>query len=127
MQQPAVDPGGLGLARMRDETDIAFAVENMYPWRARSREWAAYQPDWDPRNQDYPKVTLDLLHTAVSGTSAVSMARDLGDRLAHLHLADGTGLARDRGQLGVVAVAAGGSSPIPRSHLVTGHVFVGTK
>ena len=85
----------VGLARMRDETDIAFAVENMYPWRARSREWAAYQPDWDPRNQDYPKVTLDLSHTAVSGTSAVSMARDLGDRLAHLHLADGTGLARD--------------------------------
>ena len=85
----------LGLARMRDETDIVFAVENMYPWRARNREWAAYQPDWDPRNQDYPHVTLDLSHTAVSGTSAVSMAADLGDRLAHIHLADGTGLARD--------------------------------
>ncbi|HYN56696.1 MAG TPA: TIM barrel protein [Motilibacterales bacterium] len=85
----------LGLARMRDETDIVFAVENMYPWRARNREWAAYQPDWDPRNQDYPHVTLDLSHTAVSGTSALSMADDLGDRLAHIHLADGTGLARD--------------------------------
>jgi len=85
----------LGLARMRDETDIVFAVENMYPWRARNREWAAYQPDWDPRNQDYPHVTLDLSHTAVSGTSAVAMAADLGDRLAHIHLADGTGLARD--------------------------------
>ena len=85
----------LGLARMRDETDVVFAVENMYPWRARNREWAAYQPDWDPRNQDYPHVTLDLSHTAVSGTSALSMADDLGDRLAHIHLADGTGLARD--------------------------------
>ena len=85
----------VGLARMRDETDILFAVENMYPWRARNREWAAYQPDWDPRNQDYPHVTLDLSHTAVSGTSAVAMAADLGDRLAHIHLADGTGLARD--------------------------------
>ncbi len=85
----------VGLARMADETHIAFAVENMYPWRARNREWAAYQPDWDPRNQDYPQVTLDLSHTAVSGTSAVSMARDLGERLAHLHLADGTGSSRD--------------------------------
>ncbi len=84
-----------GLARMRDETDVVFAVENMYPWRARNREWAAYQPDWDPRNQDYPHVTLDLSHTSVSGTAALSMADDLGDRLAHLHLADGTGLARD--------------------------------
>jgi sugar phosphate isomerase/epimerase len=85
----------VGLARMRDETDVVFAVENMYPWRARSREWAAYLPDWDPRNQDYPNVTLDLSHTAVSGTSALTMASDLADRLAHIHLADGSGSARD--------------------------------
>jgi sugar phosphate isomerase/epimerase len=85
----------IGLARMRDETDVVFAVENMYPWRARNREWAAYLPDWDPRNQDYPQVTLDMSHTAVSGTSALAMAADLGDRLAHIHLADGSGLARD--------------------------------
>ncbi len=84
-----------GLARMRDETDVVFAVENMYPWRAASREWAAYLPDWDPRNQDYPHVTLDLSHTSVSGTSAMAMAADLGDRLAHIHMADGSGLARD--------------------------------
>jgi sugar phosphate isomerase/epimerase len=84
-----------GLARMRDETDIVFAVENMYPWRARNREWAAYLPDWDPRNQDYPQVTLDLSHTAVSGSDALVMADDLGERLAHVHLADGTGLPRD--------------------------------
>ena len=85
----------IGLARMRDETDVRFAVENMYPWRAASREWAAYLPDWDPRNQDYPHVTLDLSHTAVSGTDALAMAADFGDRLAHIHLADGTGAARD--------------------------------
>lgn len=85
----------IGLARMRDETDVQFAVENMYPWRVRAREWAAYLPDWDPRNQDHPHVTLDLSHTAVSGTSALEMAADLGDRLTHIHLADGTGAARD--------------------------------
>ena len=84
-----------GLARMRDETDVIFAVENMYPWRAANREWAAYAPDWDPRNQDYPQVTLDLSHTSVSGTPALEMAADLGERLTHVHLADGTGLARD--------------------------------
>lgn len=85
----------VGLARMAQETDITFAVENMYPWRARNREWAAYQPDWDPRDQDFPDVTLDMSHTAVSGTSAAEMARDLGTRLRHLHLADGTGSSRD--------------------------------
>jgi len=36
-------------------------------------------------------VTLDLSHTAVSGSDAMEMAGKLGDRLAHLHLADGVG------------------------------------
>jgi sugar phosphate isomerase/epimerase len=84
-----------GLARMEGETPIRFAVENMYPWRAGSREVKAYSPGWDVRDEDYPHTTLDLSHTAVSGSNALEMARDLGDRLAHVHLADGSGSARD--------------------------------
>lgn len=85
----------LGLKRMGDETDIRFAVENMYPWRARSREVAAYSPGWDIRLADYPHTTLDLSHTAVSQSDPLRMADDLGERLAHIHLADGSGSARD--------------------------------
>jgi sugar phosphate isomerase/epimerase len=84
-----------GLRRMQDETDIRFAVENMYPWRAGGREMAAYSPGWDIRDEDYPHTTLDLSHTAVSGTDPQRMARDLGDSLAHIHLADGSGSNRD--------------------------------
>jgi sugar phosphate isomerase/epimerase len=84
-----------GLHRMGQDTDIRFAVENMYPWRARSREIAAYSPGWDVRDEDYPHTTLDLSHTAVSGSDALEFARDLGDRLVHIHLADGSGSARD--------------------------------
>jgi sugar phosphate isomerase/epimerase len=84
-----------GLARMEGETPIRFAVENMYPWRAASREVKAYSPGWDIRDEDYPHTTLDLSHTAVSGTDALQMARDLGDRLTHVHLADGSGSPRD--------------------------------
>ncbi len=84
-----------GLKRMADDTDIKFAVENMYPWRAGSRELAAYSPGWDPREEDYPHMTLDLSHTAVSGTDGLTMAKDFGDSLAHLHLADGSGSAKD--------------------------------
>ena len=84
-----------GLARMGDVTDIRFAVENMYPWRARSRELAAYSPGWDVRDEDYPHTTLDLSHTAVSGSDALVMAQDLGDSLVHIHLADGSGSSRD--------------------------------
>ncbi|MEI6624461.1 MAG: sugar phosphate isomerase/epimerase [Actinomycetes bacterium] len=84
-----------GLRRMQDETDIHFAVENMYPWRAASRELAAYSPGWDVRDEDYPHTTLDLSHTAVSGSDGLKMAQDFGDSLAHLHLCDGTGSAKD--------------------------------
>lgn len=84
-----------GLHRLAEDTPVRFAVENMYPWRARSREIAAYLPGWDVRDEDYPHTTVDLSHTSVSGSDAVAMAADLGDRVAHLHLADGTGSARD--------------------------------
>lgn len=82
-----------GLARMRNETDVVFAVENMFPIRARGAEVAPYAPSWNPVPMDYPHVTLDLSHTAVSGSDALAMAGELGSRLAHVHLADGTGLA----------------------------------
>ncbi len=84
-----------GLARMADETEVHFAVENMFPWRARTREVAAYAPGWDVRLEDYRHTTLDLSHTAVAGVDALEMAIDLGDRLDHVHLADGSGSARD--------------------------------
>jgi sugar phosphate isomerase/epimerase len=84
-----------GLARMKDSTDVRFAVENMYPWRAGTREMRAYLPGWDPTDEDYPHFTLDLSHTSVSGTQAEDMLDRMGDRLAHLHLADGTGTNRD--------------------------------
>jgi sugar phosphate isomerase/epimerase len=83
---------GPGLERMREETDVVFAVENMYPLRAGGAEVAAYAPSWNPVLMDAPHVTLDLSHTAASGSDALAMAADLGDRLVHVHMADGTGV-----------------------------------
>jgi sugar phosphate isomerase/epimerase len=80
---------------MASETDVRFAVENMFPWKAASREFAAYVPSWDVRDDDYLHTTLDLSHTSVSGSDALEMARDLGERLVHVHLADGSGSSRD--------------------------------
>jgi sugar phosphate isomerase/epimerase len=79
-----------GLTRMDQETDVIFAVENLYPLRARGAEVTAYAPHWNPVELDYAHATLDLSHTAVSGSDAIEMAGQLGDRLAHVHLADGT-------------------------------------
>lgn len=80
---------------LSQKSGVVVAVENMYPWRAGGRELKAYLPDWDPTDEGYRHCTLDLSHTAVSGSDALRMAADLGERLAHVHLADGTGSARD--------------------------------
>jgi sugar phosphate isomerase/epimerase len=79
-----------GLARLGEETDVVFAVENLYPLRARGAEVAAYAPHWNPVEIDCPHATLDLSHTAVSDSDALEMADQLGGRLAHVHMADGT-------------------------------------
>lgn len=81
-----------GIHRMQDETDVHFAVENMFPLKARGAEAGLYAPDWNPVEQPYPHVTLDLSHTAVSKSDAFDMAVQLGDRLRHVHLADGLGV-----------------------------------
>ncbi len=84
-----------GVALREHETGIHLAVENMFPWRTARREMAAYVPHWDPVEQPFDHVTLDLSHTATAGADALEMAGALGPRLAHLHLADGTGSFRD--------------------------------
>jgi sugar phosphate isomerase/epimerase len=94
-----------GLAAMAEETDVIFAVENMFPLRARGREIVPYAPSWDPTALDCANVTLDLSHTAASGSDALAMAGELGGRLAHVHLADGSGAP---------------NGPFPDEHLVPG-------
>jgi sugar phosphate isomerase/epimerase len=84
-----------GIQEMFNETDVRFAVENMVPLRARGREVTPYAPDWDPTTEDFPHFTLDLSHTSVSQSDAMAMADTMGDRLAHVHIADGNGTARD--------------------------------
>ncbi|MBL8932005.1 MAG: sugar phosphate isomerase/epimerase, partial [Kineosporiaceae bacterium] len=84
-----------GVQEVSARSGVRIAVENMYPWRARQREMLAYAPDWDPTGLPYPDVTLDLSHAATAGQDGLELVRTLGDRLAHLHLADGLGSAKD--------------------------------
>ncbi len=84
-----------GIAELEKRTGIAFAVENMYPWRASRREMQVYVPGWDPSEQDYANATIDLSHSSVSRSDPVAMARRLGSSLRHIHMTDGTGSAKD--------------------------------
>jgi sugar phosphate isomerase/epimerase len=84
-----------GVALREHDSGVRLAVENMFPWRAGTRSMEAYLPHWDPVTQPYDHVTLDLSHTATSGSDALAMVAALGPRLAHLHLADSLGSAMD--------------------------------
>jgi sugar phosphate isomerase/epimerase len=84
-----------GIARLERETGIAFAVENMYPWRATRRGMQVYQPGWDPSAESYANTTIDLSHAATARDDPLAMARRLGGRLRHIHMADGSGSAKD--------------------------------
>jgi sugar phosphate isomerase/epimerase len=114
-----------GIAALEERTGIAFAVENMYPWRASRREMEVYLPGWDPSSETYANTTLDLSHAAVSRSDPLAMAGRLGERLRHVHLTDGTGSAKDEH-----LVPGRGSQPVAEllEHLAgadfEGHVVV---
>jgi sugar phosphate isomerase/epimerase len=84
-----------GIADLESQYSLTFAVENMYPWRTGRRTFQAYAPGWDPRVEDYAHVTVDVSHSATAGVDVLALARDLGPRLAHIHLTDGSGSPRD--------------------------------
>ena len=85
-----------GMRRMAEDSEIRFAVENMFPLRFRGREVSAYQPSWDvTADEPYRDYTLDLSHAAVSHSDALAQLDAMGERLTHLHLGDGTGAAKD--------------------------------
>lgn len=84
-----------GINRMAGETEVRFAVENMYPWRYRDREMLAYSPGWDVTEEAYRHFTIDLSHVSTSRIDAFEMVDRMGDRLAHVHLADGAGSGKD--------------------------------
>ena len=85
-----------GIAALEESTGIAFAVENMYPWRASSkRGMEMYLPGWDPSAEPYANTTVDLSHASIAGDDPIAMADRLGSRLRHIHLTDGSGSAKD--------------------------------
>jgi sugar phosphate isomerase/epimerase len=84
-----------GVALLGEDSDVAFAVENMFPWRAGGREVAAYLPGWNSAEGDYANLCLDLSHAATAQVDGLELLEQMGERMSHLHLADGSGSSRD--------------------------------
>lgn len=86
---------GEGIARRERDRGITIAVENMFPWRAGSAWLQVYRPGWNPVGFDFAHVTLDFSHAAIAHDDVMQMKRNLGPRLRHIHLGDGTGTFMD--------------------------------
>ncbi|WP_449301277.1 sugar phosphate isomerase/epimerase family protein [Pseudonocardia hispaniensis] len=82
-------------ARAHERSGVRLAVENMFPVVRGGLSVDPYDPGFDPSGNPYPHFTLDLSHTAAAGTDALAMLDRMGERLVHLHLADGSGASRD--------------------------------
>jgi sugar phosphate isomerase/epimerase len=83
------------VARAGESAGVALAVENMFPVTRAGVRSVPYSPGFDPTDVGYEHYTLDLSHTAVAGGDALALLDRMGSGLRHVHLADGTGLARD--------------------------------
>ncbi|MBB5893074.1 sugar phosphate isomerase/epimerase family protein [Kutzneria kofuensis] len=80
---------------LNETSGIAIAVENMFPVRLRGTELSAFKPSVDPTDVGHRHYTLDLSHTAAAQMDPLAMAQRMGKGLVHVHLADGSGAARD--------------------------------
>ena len=87
-----------GIRRLTEQTGVAFAVENMFPWRGPRNLAAlrAYSPGWDPTPFGYDHLTLDLSHASTSRLSSLELVHAWGERLRHVHLTDGRGSLKDQ-------------------------------
>ena len=83
------------IAELQERTTVRIAVENMFPVKVRGAVVNSYRPHWNPVSAGHRWFTLDLSHTATSGTDALELAAVMGCRLGHLHLADGSGSTKD--------------------------------
>ncbi|WP_243653674.1 sugar phosphate isomerase/epimerase family protein [Pseudonocardia endophytica] len=83
------------VARAGEVRGISLPVENMFPVTRGSISTVPYSPGFDPTEVGHHAYTLDLSHTAASGSDALAMAERMGDRLTHLHLTDGSGSTKD--------------------------------
>lgn len=77
------------VAELEANSGLKVAVENMFPWRVKNKSLDVYSPSWDVIKENASNMTLDFSHAALSGFDSLQEVKQIGDRLAHIHLCDG--------------------------------------
>jgi sugar phosphate isomerase/epimerase len=83
------------IVEIHEQTGITVAVENMFPVLVNGRR-LQFHSGIEPRElRQYPYVTLDLSHLAVSGVDILDAQEELADRVVHVHVSNNAGKGRD--------------------------------
>ncbi|HET6748855.1 MAG TPA: sugar phosphate isomerase/epimerase family protein [Actinomycetes bacterium] len=83
------------IPRIREETGVTIAVENMFPVNAGGRALRFFSGTAPAELARWPAVTLDTSHLAVAGGDLMAAWEELADRVVHLHVSNNDGRGRD--------------------------------
>jgi sugar phosphate isomerase/epimerase len=74
---------------IEDTYGVTVAVENMFGWNIRGKEFDVFYPSWNPESENLRSRTLDFSHSASQGISSLDLVKSWGSSVKHVHLCDG--------------------------------------
>jgi sugar phosphate isomerase/epimerase len=83
------------IPRIREETGITVAVENMFPINVNGRSLRFFSGTAPEELGRWPALVLDTSHLAVVGGDLLTAWDELAERVAHLHVSNNDGRGRD--------------------------------
>jgi sugar phosphate isomerase/epimerase len=83
------------IPRIREETGVTVAVENMFPVNVNGRALRFFSGTTPAELTRWPALTLDTSHLAAAGGDLMAAWEELADRVVHLHVSNNDGRGRD--------------------------------
>jgi sugar phosphate isomerase/epimerase len=83
------------IPRIREETGVTIAVENMFPINVNGRSLRFFSGTTPSELGRWPSLVLDTSHLAVAGGDLLTAWAELSDRVVHLHVSNNDGRGRD--------------------------------
>jgi sugar phosphate isomerase/epimerase len=83
------------IPRIREETGVTVAVENMFPVNVNGRALRFFSGTTPAELTRWPALTLDTSHLAATGGDLMAAWGELADRVVHLHVSNNDGRGRD--------------------------------
>jgi sugar phosphate isomerase/epimerase len=83
------------IPRIREQTGVTVAVENMFPINVNGHALRFFSGTEPSELGRWPSLVLDTSHLAVTGGDLMAAWEALADRVAHLHVSNNDGRGRD--------------------------------